>query len=809
MSTRSETVVEYLGAGKSFAALMPDALPEILQSAFLARTGVICLIAFDAFRKAELQQLSDALKDAELCDIPSVTVFTPVELELMLASDSERFSHLNILHYIVFVGSTELRDLALSYWLNVYREMRTHTPVAYFCEDADVLAALHDLPAVACLSADITPSVRPEIYYFPDTGKTPELPESLCACLKKSHAVIHARLECARTRLDEAMHRAHALGANRRDIHVHIDPLEPVSGPIVATSALAMLAALTHRAPARITPADTCLAAYSLFSAIHSRALDTLEHTSLEHRLNAAYQQDKLIETTGVGVSLTAKGARLFPGIQTFAQLGALHSYAHDTRCAATSGDALGRIPSDFLRQQATFLIGRTVFHRHFHDILNSQAILKAVSCAPGECFLDALLWTCTRDQAERIRGLLQEDVEPSAELSPEAAERFACLRETFVALPHRPFLEVTPTAAHWWTFAGTDINLMLADIIRHTAPNLRISTGSLHLRLDWPQSPENTGQALTGKLTMLAQRLYADTQQMPNNLESSLYADFWHRHLYGWLKPLLPESDRREIFQNACRACLAHFQDAPSEVIETETLHEIDDLPFSFAPIPETVPAPARAVPARSPGLRAAPAVSMKAAPAVPCRPCAINSENTPTPVRDGIMHTQTRWEFINTPAPLSRAVNHLLAQPYIALDVETTLHSRQLCLIQIGSPDLTYIIDPLAVDFSPLAQVFENPKIIKIIHNASFEKSVLAQYNMQIHTITDTLQVSRRRYGMKCPGGHSLKAVCMREFGFDMDKTDQTSRWDIRPLSAHQLEYAALDAEILIRLYQHFFHL
>ncbi|CAE8647001.1 unnamed protein product [Polarella glacialis] len=49
---------------------------------------------------------------------------------------------------------------------------------------------------------------------------------------------------------------------------------------------------------------------------------------------------------------------------------------------------------------------------------------------------------------------------------------------------------------------------------------------------------------------------------------------------------------------------------------------------------------------------------------------------------------------------------------------------------------------------------------------------------------------------------GQPSLKAVVAKELGMHLDKTLQRSHWDLRPLSQAQLEYAALDASVLLRL-------
>jgi ribonuclease D len=81
-----------------------------------------------------------------------------------------------------------------------------------------------------------------------------------------------------------------------------------------------------------------------------------------------------------------------------------------------------------------------------------------------------------------------------------------------------------------------------------------------------------------------------------------------------------------------------------------------------------------------------------------------------------------------------------------------------------------------------------------------------VLKRYGLTINGVVDTLQVSRKLRGTKISGGHSLKSVCEREFNLTLDKTEQVSDWSRRPLDPRQVAYAALDAEVLLRLYEHF---
>mmetsp|Transcript_47421 Transcript_47421/g.76410 ORF Transcript_47421/g.76410 Transcript_47421/m.76410 type:complete len:110 (+) Transcript_47421:111-440(+) len=54
------------------------------------------------------------------------------------------------------------------------------------------------------------------------------------------------------------------------------------------------------------------------------------------------------------------------------------------------------------------------------------------------------------------------------------------------------------------------------------------------------------------------------------------------------------------------------------------------------------------------------------------------------------------------------------------------------------------------------------------------------------------------------------SLKKLCEMTLNLTLDKTQQCSDWDQRPVSAAQLEYAALDARVLDAfLLPHFIHL
>ncbi len=159
----------------------------------------------------------------------------------------------------------------------------------------------------------------------------------------------------------------------------------------------------------------------------------------------------------------------------------------------------------------------------------------------------------------------------------------------------------------------------------------------------------------------------------------------------------------------------------------------------------------------------------------------------------------------WVDTPAALRVVVDELRAVDVVGLDVETTLDFGTLSLLQIATRSRTFLIDPLAIsDLTPIIDLLGGATPIKVIHNARFERRVLAAVGISLNAVFDTLEASRRARGTDALGGHSLAMVCERELGIVLDKSSQMSNWSRRPLDAEQLRYAALDAEVLLALYE-----
>ncbi len=169
----------------------------------------------------------------------------------------------------------------------------------------------------------------------------------------------------------------------------------------------------------------------------------------------------------------------------------------------------------------------------------------------------------------------------------------------------------------------------------------------------------------------------------------------------------------------------------------------------------------------------------------------------------RPGAARPRLPVRWVDTAAGLAEVVAALRGSA-VGLDVETTLTDHALRLVQLANEDFVALIDPLAIsDLSPLAAVLGSPEVVKVIHNASFERRVLGAVGLEIVNVFDTLKASRALRGRSVLGGNGLAAVCERELGVALDKAEQTSDWSRRPLTSSQLSYAALDAEVLLRLH------
>lgn len=318
-----------------------------------------------------------------------------------------------------------------------------------------------------------------------------------------------------------------------------------------------------------------------------------------------------------------------------------------------------------------------------------------------------------------------------------------------------------------WWTYAGGRINSTLRYALE--------ALGST-----WKIVPDNFGLTIRGEgLTAVAFRERLDELLEPEVWENDQLwrevAETLPSYRLSKFQPLMPPWVEREVVASYLLDVAGAWRWLSGRGKETRGEAE--------ARLPTAV-----AEPTRQEIEQLATPVQVPVGPPIP--------RETARPIR-----------WITRDDELRALCEELRGETWLGLDVETTIQSRTLCLVQIASPRATYLLDALELsELDALGDLLGDASIVKVIHNASFERSVLGRHGLTLHGVVDTLSVSRKLRGRKIDGGHSLKAVCERELGVELDKTEQVSDWSQRPLTERQVAYAALDAEVLLRLYERF---
>ncbi|KAL3515978.1 hypothetical protein ACH5RR_022880 [Cinchona calisaya] len=161
--------------------------------------------------------------------------------------------------------------------------------------------------------------------------------------------------------------------------------------------------------------------------------------------------------------------------------------------------------------------------------------------------------------------------------------------------------------------------------------------------------------------------------------------------------------------------------------------------------------------------------------------------------------------------------ATCHLEESKVVGLDCEWKPNyekgskPNKVSIMQIASETKVYILDLIKLYGSVpdslnecLSRILHSSRILKLGYNFQCDIQQLACSYQDLQCFEHYEMLLDIQNVFKEPRG-GLSALAEKVFGRGLNKTRRNSNWEKRPLSVYQLEYAALDAAVLIHLFWH----
>ncbi|PHT62448.1 hypothetical protein T459_33665 [Capsicum annuum] len=134
-----------------------------------------------------------------------------------------------------------------------------------------------------------------------------------------------------------------------------------------------------------------------------------------------------------------------------------------------------------------------------------------------------------------------------------------------------------------------------------------------------------------------------------------------------------------------------------------------------------------------------------------------------------------------------------------------------NKVSIMQIASDNKVYILDLIKLyeDASDvlddcLTHILHSPRVLKLGYNFQCDVKQLAQSYGQLQCFNHYDMLLDIQNVFKEPRG-GLSGLAKKILGTGLNKTRRNSNWEQRPLTQLQLEYAALDAAVLIHIFRH----
>lgn len=172
------------------------------------------------------------------------------------------------------------------------------------------------------------------------------------------------------------------------------------------------------------------------------------------------------------------------------------------------------------------------------------------------------------------------------------------------------------------------------------------------------------------------------------------------------------------------------------------------------------------------------------------------------------------SRIRFVGTNSPLNDIQTATIqeckayceSKAVLGVDTETEgfdFTCKKLIMFQIGDKDRQYVIDTRVVDISPLRDILESDKIIKVLHNAKFDYKFIKMWaGISMEEMYDTFLVERVINCGKQDYGYSLARCVERYLGKTLDKETRNKFIGLKgqPFTVDQITYGANDVVYLL---------